>query len=152
MGLAASSGAAPSLGGYHHIGLTVPDIEKSEAWYGRVLGLTRAFVEPHNGGGTGYAVVLNRPGSPLFLGLDMHHANEGEQFAESRTGLDHLSIAVAERQDLDAWIAHFDREVSFIPASPNSPSRSHSPWWSFAIPTTSNSNSSGVDRARFSHR
>ena len=110
MGSPVTSATVPCLGGLHHVGLTVPDVEKSEAWCGRVLGLNRAFVEPHNGGNTGYAVVLNRPGTPLFLGLDMHHANEGERFAESRTGLDHISIAVAERQELDAWIAHFDRE------------------------------------------
>lgn len=101
--------SVPSLGGLHHIGLTVPDVEASEAWYTRVLGLTRAFVEPHNGG-TGYAVVLHRPGSPLFLGLDKHETNQGERFEERRTGLDHVSFHVADRSELDAWIEHFDRE------------------------------------------
>lgn len=98
----------PRLGGLHHIGLTVPDVAASEAWYTRVLGLTRAFVEPHNGG-TGYAVVLHRPGSPLFLGLDKHDANQGDRFEECRTGLDHVSFHVGDRAELDAWIAHFDR-------------------------------------------
>jgi catechol 2,3-dioxygenase-like lactoylglutathione lyase family enzyme len=101
--------SVPSLGGFHHIGLTVPDIEASEAWYSRVLGLTRAFVEPHHGGGTGYAVVLHRPGSPLFLGLDKHEANQGERFDECRTGLDHVAFHVGERLELDAWVNHFDR-------------------------------------------
>ena len=101
--------AAPSLQGLHHIGLTVPDIDASETWYTRVLGLTRAFVEPHNGG-TGYAVVLHRPGSSLFLGLDKHEANQGERFDESRTGLDHVSFQVADRSELDAWVAHFDQQ------------------------------------------
>jgi catechol 2,3-dioxygenase-like lactoylglutathione lyase family enzyme len=97
------------LGGIHHIGLTVPDVETSEAWYMRVLGLTRAFVEPHNGG-TGYAVVLHRPGSPLYLGLDKHDANRGERFDEWRTGLDHVAFHVANRAELDAWAEHLDRE------------------------------------------
>ncbi len=101
--------SVPGLGGIHHIGLTVPDIEASEAWYVRVLGLTRAFVEPHNGG-TGYAVVLHRPGSPLFLGLDKHEANQGERFDECRTGLDHVAFHVADRAELDAWVDHFDRQ------------------------------------------
>src|SRR5918992_5622002 len=102
--------SVPSIGGLHHIGLTVCDIEASEAWYSRVLGLTRAFVEPHHGGGSGYAVVLHRPGSPLFLGLDKHEANQGQRFDESRTGLDHVAFHVADRSELDAWIEHFDRQ------------------------------------------
>lgn len=101
--------SVPKLGGLHHIGLTVSDIEASEAWYVRVLGLTRAFVESHHGG-TGYAVVLHRPGSPLFLGLDKHDGNQGERFEECRTGLDHVAIHVADRAELDAWVDHFDRQ------------------------------------------
>ncbi|MDP9354550.1 MAG: VOC family protein [Chloroflexota bacterium] len=99
----------PQVGAIHHLGLTVSDIEASEVWYSRVLGLTRAFVEPHHGG-TGYAVVLHRPDSPLFLGLDKHEANRGERFDEGRTGLDHVSFHVADRSELDAWVDHFDRQ------------------------------------------
>jgi catechol 2,3-dioxygenase-like lactoylglutathione lyase family enzyme len=103
--------SVPSLSKLHHIGLTVTDVEASEAWYGRVLGLIRAFVEPHHGGGSGYAVVLHRPGSSLFLGLDKHEANQGERFDEGRTGLDHVSFHVADRSELDAWVEHFDRQA-----------------------------------------
>lgn len=52
---------APALTGYHHLGLTVRDIEASEAWYAQTLGLVRAFVEKHDND-TGYAVVMTRPG------------------------------------------------------------------------------------------
>jgi catechol 2,3-dioxygenase-like lactoylglutathione lyase family enzyme len=106
---AQATASVPALGGIHHIGLTVTDIEASEAWYTRVLGLTRAFVESHHRG-TGYAVVLHRPGAPLFIGLDKHEANRGERFDECRTGLDHVSFHVADRSALDAWVAHLDRE------------------------------------------
>jgi glyoxylase I family protein len=102
--------SVPSVEGLHHIGLTVCDIESSEAWYTRVLGLTRAFAEPHHGGGTGYAVVLHRPGTPLFLGLDKHDANQGQRFEESHTGLDHVAFHVADRSELAAWVEHFDRQ------------------------------------------
>ncbi len=101
--------AVPQLGGIHHVDLTVPDVEASEAWYTRVLGLTRAFVEPHHQG-TGYAVVLHRPGSPLFMGLNKHEANQGERFDECRTGLDHAAFRVADRAELDAWADHLDRQ------------------------------------------
>ncbi len=97
----------PTVTGYHHMGLTVTDVDRSEAWYGEVFGFQRAFVEPHNEG-TGYAVVMNIPGTALFLGLDKHDAHEGEPFAEHRTGLDHLAIGVATREDLDRWVEHLD--------------------------------------------
>ncbi len=99
--------AAPIVTGYHHLGLTVSDVEASEQWYGQVFGFQRAFVEPHNEG-TGFAVVMNIPGTPVFLGLDKHDAHEGERFAEHRTGLDHLAVGVASREDLDTWVAHLD--------------------------------------------
>lgn len=100
-------GSVPTLGGIHHVGLTVSDIEASEVWYARVLGLGRAFVEPHYQG-TGYAIVLHREDSPLFIGLDRHNANLGERFDECRTGMDHVSFHVAERAPLEAWVRHFD--------------------------------------------
>ena len=99
--------AAPPLTGYHHMGITVRDVEASEAWYGRVLGLVRAFVEPHRNG-TGYAVVMTRPGLPFFLGLDHHTETDGSTFDARRTGLDHIAFGVADRAELDAWVAHLD--------------------------------------------
>ncbi len=98
----------PAVSGIHHVGLTVSDVEASEAWYGRVLGFERLILEPHNGG-TGFTVLIHRPGTTVDIGLDHHDANEGETFAEHRTGLDHLSINVARREDLDEWVAHLDR-------------------------------------------
>lgn len=98
---------APTLIGLHHAGLTVRDVEASEAWYGRVLGLTRAFVEPH-GTGSGYAVVLTRAGTSLFLGLDHHQDCDRQPFHERRTGLDHLALRVAARTDIDAWRDRLD--------------------------------------------
>ena len=106
---AAGTGSGiPPLTHYHHLGLTVRDIERSEAWYGEVLGFQRDFVEPHPDG-VGYCIVMSRPGTSLFIGLDRHEANEAEDFSEHRTGLDHLAIAVERREDLDRWAEHLDR-------------------------------------------
>jgi catechol 2,3-dioxygenase-like lactoylglutathione lyase family enzyme len=102
-----TSRAAPTVTGLHHLGLTVRDIVASEAWYTQVLGLVRAFVEPHGTGG-GYAVVMTRPGTGLFVGLDHHPGADREQFSPLRTGLDHLSLQVTSRDDIDKWIAHLD--------------------------------------------
>jgi catechol 2,3-dioxygenase-like lactoylglutathione lyase family enzyme len=99
--------AVPTLTGVHHIGLTVRDIATSEAFYAEVLGMVRAFVEPHSVG-EGYAVVMMRPGTHLVIGLDYHPDADGAVFDPRRTGLDHLSIRVNERADVDAWAAHLD--------------------------------------------
>jgi catechol-2,3-dioxygenase len=93
---------APSLTGISHVGLTVRDVATSEAWYTEVLGLARVFVEPHSAG-EGYAVVMTRPGTALFLGLDHHPDADRQAFSERRTGLDHLALAVESREDLDRW-------------------------------------------------
>ncbi|HVL85059.1 MAG TPA: VOC family protein [Pseudonocardia sp.] len=98
--------AAPALAGYHHVSLTVTDVDASERWYARVLGLHRVMVEPHADGG--HSVVLARPGTSVFLGLAAHPTNAAEAFGEHRTGLDHLSLAVGDRADLDTWREHLD--------------------------------------------
>lgn len=78
---------ATGVTGSHHLGLTVSDVDRSEEWYGKVFGFRRAFVEPHSEG-TGYAVVMQIPGTSIFMGLDKHDTHQGEPFAEQRTGLD----------------------------------------------------------------
>jgi catechol 2,3-dioxygenase-like lactoylglutathione lyase family enzyme len=93
--------------GLSHIGLTVRDIVASEAWYTRALGFVRAFVEPH-GTGNGYAVVMTRPGTGLFVGLDHHPEGDREMFSALRTGLDHLALQVDSRQDIDEWVTYLD--------------------------------------------
>lgn len=98
---------APALGGYHHIGLTVRDIQASEAWYAQTLGLVRAFVEKHDND-TGYAVVMTRPGTSFFLGLDHHQDADQQQFNPRRTGLDHLALAVSSADEVSAWAQHLD--------------------------------------------
>ena len=103
----ATETSAPAFNGYHHMGITVRDVEASEAWYSRVLGLVRAFVEPHNNG-TGYAVVMTKPGTAFFLGLDHHEDADRAMFSPARTGLDHLAFALPTRDELARWVAHFD--------------------------------------------
>ena len=100
-------GTLPTLSGLHHLGLTVRDIDESERWYADVLGMVRVFVEAHPRGG-GHTVVINRPDTFLFLGLDFHPQADLERFDERRTGLDHVALAVDSRSDLDAWARRLD--------------------------------------------
>jgi len=94
----------PTISAIHHIALTVSDLERSVAWYTEVLGLTNLTNEIHPDG-SGHAVVLGTCDWSLCVGLHTHTTNDGEAFAERRTGLDHVSFLVPSRAELDAWQA-----------------------------------------------
>jgi glyoxylase I family protein len=85
----------------------VSDVAASEAWYAKVLGLVRAFVEPH-ASGDGYAVVMTRPNSALFFGLDHHPDADQKRFSPLRTGLDHVAFGLDSREAIDEWIFYLD--------------------------------------------
>ena len=44
----------------------------------------------------------------LVFGLHTNVSNQGEAFSETRTGLDHVSLKVASRSDLEAWTVWLD--------------------------------------------
>ncbi len=100
----------PPMAGLHHFSLTVTDVEASAEWYQRVLGLTRVPSRiPHYGNEeSGYAVVLVDMAVGVMIGLHHNEANRGEPCDETRTGLDHIAIAVPSRSDLDAWASWLD--------------------------------------------
>ncbi|BBY79497.1 VOC family protein [Mycolicibacterium pulveris] len=102
--------AAPAITGIHHISITVTDLEASLAWYQRLLGADRLPVKfPHYGReDTGYAELLVDQRSGLVIGLHTNTGNTGERFDEARTGLDHVGLNVASREDLQAWTAWLD--------------------------------------------
>lgn len=90
----------PDFTGVSHVGLTVTDLDRSVAWYTDVLGFT--LLMPTDEPGL-RRVLLAHPASGLLVGLSQHDAGSGEPFDERRTGLDHLSFAVASRDELLAW-------------------------------------------------
>ena len=105
----------PDITGIHHVSVTVTDLERSVPWYSEVLGLTKLMEERHPDG-QGYAIVLGKPDWSLCVGLHTHPTNEGETFAESRTGLDHVGFMVSNRAELDAWQSRLaDLEVTQSP-------------------------------------
>jgi glyoxylase I family protein len=64
---------------------------------------------PHYGAEEeGYAVLLIDPRSGVAIGLHHHDANPGQLFDERRTGLDHISFAVADRASLNTWASWLD--------------------------------------------
>ena len=92
--------------GFHHLTLNVQDVDRSEKWYGEVLGFQRlAGFET----GSFVRVILVHPDSGAILALNRHAAAvAGEPFDERRAGLDHVALGVAGRAALDAWVGRFD--------------------------------------------
>ena len=105
-----SDDTAPGITGIPHFSVTVRDIEASVAWYQRVFRADRVPMKfPHyEGEDTGYGVLLVEPRSGLAIGLHTNTGNDGEQFDEACTGLDHVGFNVASREDLEAWTAWLD--------------------------------------------
>ena len=100
----------PPMAGFHHFGATVTDVEASAAWYQRVLGLERIPAEfPHYGNEeTGYTVLLTDLSCGIVIGVHHNTRNNGQPFDETRTGLDHISISVPSRSDLESWAEWLD--------------------------------------------
>ncbi|MGI9578723.1 MAG: VOC family protein [Microthrixaceae bacterium] len=102
----------PEVTSIHHVALTVRDVEASAAWYERVLGLNRIPVPfpHHDREDTGYGVLMVSADMSVVIGLHHHESHGGDGFDEAHTGLDHLGIAVADRNAMDAWVAKLDAE------------------------------------------
>ena len=89
-----------------HVAITVTDIEASKQWYTRVLG-AEAVLDEDTGP---FRHVVFALGSTLF---GLHTFPEGQitdvAFTPRRVGLDHVSFACADRDELIRWAANLDR-------------------------------------------
>jgi glyoxylase I family protein len=92
-----------SIGGVHHLRLTVSDVAQARAFYTEVLGFEVEMELPPG-------VLLSN--GQLLLGLgpapDASADSSGDRFDENRVGLDHLSFAVDSREHLDEAVRIFD--------------------------------------------
>lgn len=84
---------------YHHLSLSVTDLEKSVQWYQQVLGLE---ITAQVQGPTFRRTRMRAPAGGVTLTLTCHDERSGDAFDERRTGLDHVSIQV---DDLETWKA-----------------------------------------------
>ena len=91
--------------GIHHASLSVSDLERSAAWYERVLDLELVMNERGDGRS---ARVYRLTGSQAMFAIVAHDANDGGRFSPITTGLDHVAFEVAERADVDTWADHLD--------------------------------------------
>ena len=88
----------------HHVAVTVTDLEVSEAWYTKVLGVDAGHRRGHR------PVPPHRlPVGNTLLGLHGFPELISKQpFNERRPGLDHISFGCASRDELVEWAARLD--------------------------------------------
>jgi glyoxylase I family protein len=89
----------------HHIALTVTDVDASVGWYEEVFGVAYQMDVPHQGG---VGKLLTDDEHTLMIVLHRHDTNDGRDFAETSTGLDHVGFVVPTRADLEAWQGHLE--------------------------------------------
>jgi len=93
-------GDVPSINGVAHLSFTVRNLAVSETWYRDLFGLETVFNERHPHFDS---VVLSDPESKLVISLRRHYGAGTARFDETRTGLDHVSFGVADRDELVEW-------------------------------------------------
>jgi len=94
----------PVHNGIHHIKLPVSDLERSTDWYSTVLGARRLTeLDHHRPDGTLFAVIMEVPGFAGRLELRLDPATAG-----ALNGYDFLTMSIADRSALDAWVTHLD--------------------------------------------
>lgn len=98
--------------GINHVILTVSDLERSTEWYCDLFDLTPVSTEENIGPphvpGMRYRGLFDLSTFSYVLGLSQHEGGDPAAFDPRRIGLDHAGFGVAERADLDEWIARLD--------------------------------------------
>ena len=93
-----------TISGLHHAMLTVSDLDRSNHFYGGVLGLATFRAIPDDGV-AGAKVIYSLPDGNYF-GIVQHSRGDKTTFDEMRTGLDHISFTVTA-EELTAWQHRF---------------------------------------------
>ncbi|MDB5064237.1 MAG: glyoxalase [Chloroflexi bacterium] len=94
----------PEFPAITHVAVTVSDLDRSRAWYQRLLGSDPVLDEDT---GPFHHVVWLLGGT--LLGIHQHTSpSSAEPFDELRPGLDHIAFACANRSELEGWQGRLD--------------------------------------------
>lgn len=84
-----------------HVAVTVSDLKQSTAWYSQLFGSEPVLDEDEESGNF-HHTVFALDGGQLF-GLHTHREPDSTPFNERRPGLDHVSFACRDRDELATW-------------------------------------------------
>lgn len=88
-----SDPAVVTFSGVDHVSLTVTDLDVSERFYTSLLGFVVVM-------DVGYGRICMHPSTGFVLALVTHPGAHGGAFSELHTGMDHLGLAAASREEL----------------------------------------------------
>ncbi|HVN50420.1 MAG TPA: VOC family protein [Acidimicrobiales bacterium] len=94
------------LGSFHHVALTVSDLDRSADWYRSVLGMVELFREEAP---TRRAIVYRFATGTTSVGLVEHIGSANYEFDPTINGLDHLAFSVPSPEELREWAVHLER-------------------------------------------
>lgn len=97
----------PQITGIAHVELSVSDLDRSVEWYCRLLGARDVYRNRNDERGFSACAIVE-PTSRAVLAFTQHDVIAGGAFTPQRVGLDHLSFAVSDRAELEAWQARLD--------------------------------------------
>ncbi len=89
-----------------HVALTVRDLSVSVPWYEELFDAKPALDEDTD---PGFHHTVYLSGSNMLFGLHQHRTPAPDDaFSEFRVGLDHVSFACADREELEKWAGRLD--------------------------------------------
>jgi glyoxylase I family protein len=106
MDITMQEAAVPEFPSLAHVAVTVTDLGRSTQWYSELFGTAPVLDEDELVGGF-HHTVFAIGGGQLF-GLHTHSTSPGGDFDARRAGLDHVSFACADRDELASWAARLD--------------------------------------------
>jgi glyoxylase I family protein len=86
----------PDLVGVSHVSLSVADLPRAKSFWTEVMGFRIVMEAP------GFCLCVH-PASELGISIKDHDGAVTGTFDETRIGLDHLALAVADRGELERW-------------------------------------------------